>query len=221
MAVSVVTARKIAVVRAGTRTAAFTVRRRPARVVSERVPARSNIPPLLRQLRDPLGLGSSAQSRRSERLTPRTQTADRVVQSICPYCAVGCGQKVYVSDEKVVQIEGDPDSPISRGRLCPKGAGSLGYVNSPIRETKVKYRRPHGTEWEELDLETAMDMIADRLVAAREASWEASDDQGRTLNRTLGVAVLGGATLDSEENYLLKKSFTAMGAVSIENQARI
>jgi formate dehydrogenase major subunit len=185
------------------------------------VPGRSNIPPLLRQLRDPLGLGSAAQSRRSEHLTPRTQTADRVVQSICPYCAVGCGQKVYVSDEKVVQIEGDPDSPISRGRLCPKGAGSLGYVNSPIRETKVKYRRPHGTSWEELDLETAMDMIADRLVAVREETWEATDDEGRTLNRTLGVAVLGGATLDSEENYLLKKSFTAMGAVSIENQARI
>src|SRR5213082_31553 len=104
-----------------------------------------HLPPLLRQLRDPLGLGRAAQSRRSARLTPRTKTADKVVQSICPYCAVGCGQKVYVKDEKVIQIEGDPDSPVSRGRLCPKGAGSLGYVNSPIRETKVKYRRPHGT----------------------------------------------------------------------------
>jgi formate dehydrogenase major subunit len=185
------------------------------------VPGRSRIPPLLRQLRDPLGLGSAAQSRRSEELAPRTRTADRVVQSICPYCAVGCGQKVYVKDEKVVQIEGDPDSPISRGRLCPKGAGSLGYVNSPIRETKVKYRRPHATRWEELDVETAMDMIADRIVATREQTWEAVDQEGQTLNRTLGIAVLGGATLDTEENYLLKKSFTAMGAVSIENQARI
>src|SRR2546421_2950392 len=123
------------------------------------------IPPVLRQLGGaPLGLGRAAQSVRSEQLTPRTRTADKVVQSICPYCAVGCGQKVYVKDEKVVQIEGDPDSPISRGRLCPKGAASLGYVTSPLRETKVKYRRPHGTRWEELDLETAMNMIADRVV---------------------------------------------------------
>jgi formate dehydrogenase major subunit len=175
----------------------------------------------VRQLREPLGLAAAAQSRRSERLTPRTKQADRVVQSICPYCAVGCGQKVYVSDEKVVQIEGDPDSPISRGRLCPKGAGSLGYVNSPLRETKVKYRRPHGTEWEELDLDTAMEMIADRVVKTRDETWEATDEDGQILNRTLGMAVLGGATLDTEENYLLKKSFTALGAVSIENQARI
>ena len=182
---------------------------------------RSHIPPLLRQLRDPLGLGSAAQSKRSEGLRPRTHAADRVVQSICPYCAVGCGQKVYVSDEKIVQIEGDPDSPISRGRLCPKGAGSLGYVHSPLRETKVKYRPPHGTRWEELDLETAMDMIADRMVKTREETWEAVNQQGQKLNRTLGFAMLGGATLDSEENYLLKKSFTAMGAVSVENQARI
>jgi formate dehydrogenase major subunit len=182
---------------------------------------RSLIPPLVRQLREPLGLGAAAQSKRSETLKARTHEADRVVQSICPYCAVGCGQKVYVKDEKVVQIEGDPDSPISRGRLCPKGAGSLGYVNSPLRETKVKYRRPHGTEWEELDLDTAMEMIADRIVKTREETWEATNDKGQILNRTLGMAILGGATLDTEENYLLKKSFTAMGAVSIENQARI
>jgi formate dehydrogenase major subunit len=175
----------------------------------------------VRQLQEPLGLGASAQSRRSEKLTPRTQQADRVVQSICPYCAVGCGQKVYVKDEKVVQIEGDPDSPISRGRLCPKGAGSLGYVNSPLRETKVKYRRPFGKQWEELDLDQAMDMIADRVIKTRDETWEATNDKGQILNRTLGLAVLGGATLDTEENYLLKKSFTAMGAVSIENQARI
>jgi formate dehydrogenase major subunit len=168
-----------------------------------------------------LGLGPAARSRRSETLTPRSKTADRVVQSVCPYCAVGCGQKVYVKDEKVVQIEGDPDSPISRGRLCPKGAGSLGYVNSPIRETKVKYRRPHGTRWEELDLDTAMEMIADRLVKTRAETWQATNDDGDVVNRTLGIALLGGATLDTEENYLLKKSFTAMGAVSIENQARI
>src|SRR4051794_10654430 len=116
------------------------------------------VPPLLRQLAgDPLGLGRAAQSRRSRELRPRTATADRVVKSICPYCAVGCGQNVYVKDERVVQIEGDPDSPISRGRLCPKGSASESLVNSALRAAKVKYRRPHGTGWEELDLETAMD----------------------------------------------------------------
>lgn len=182
----------------------------------------SVLPPLLRQLaRDPLGLGGAAQSRRSKALHARTADADRVVQSVCPYCAVGCGQKVYVKDEKVIQIEGDPDSPISRGRLCPKGSASENLVNSPTRVKKVKYRRPHGTEWEELDLETAMDMIADRVLATREATWEDADEHGRPLNRTLGMAFLGGATLDTEENYLIKKFFTAAGAVSIENQARI
>jgi formate dehydrogenase major subunit len=143
------------------------------------------------------------------------------VKSICPYCAVGCGQKVYVKDEKVVQIEGDPDSPISRGRLCPKGAASENLVNSPSRATTVRYRRPYGTEWEDLPLDTAMDMIADRFLSTRAQTWESDDEDGNPLNRTLGVAILGGATLDTEENYLLKKCFTAAGALSIENQARI
>jgi formate dehydrogenase major subunit len=175
------------------------------------------VPPLLRQLRDPLGLGRAAQSKRSRALTPRTATADKVVKSVCPYCAVGCGQKVYVKDEKVVQIEGDPDSPISRGRLCPKGSASEQYVNGPLREYKVKYRPPYATAWQELDLDTATDMIAERVIAARDETWEAE----RHLNRTRGIAFLGGATLDSEENYLIKKLFTALGAVQIENQARI
>ena len=179
------------------------------------------LPPIVRQLRDPLGLGRAARSRRSERLEPRTKTADKVVRSICPYCAVGCGQKVFVKDEQVVQIEGDPDSPISRGRLCPKGAASEGYVNSPLRETRVKYRRPGGTGWEHLDLDTAMDMIADRVIATRRATWEDATTDGLPLNRTRGFGLLGGATLDSEENYLIKKFFTAMGAIQIENQARI
>jgi len=143
------------------------------------------------------------------------------VQSVCPYCAVGCGQRIYVKDEKVVQIEGDPDSPISRGRLCPKGSASEGYVNSPLRELKIKYRRPHGKQWEELELEQAMDMIADRLIATRAQTWEERNERGEPLRRTLGIHVLGGATLDSEENYLMKKFFSAAGAVSIENQARI
>jgi formate dehydrogenase major subunit len=178
---------------------------------------------LLRQLRteDRLALREAARSGGSETLAPRTRDADRVAKSICPYCAVGCGQRVYVKDEKVIQIEGDPDSPISRGRLCPKGAASRQLHEHPRREYKVKYRRPHGTAWEELDLDTAMDMIADRVIAARAETWEDVDDEGRRLNRTLGFAHLGGATLDNEENYLIKKFFSAMGALQIENQARI
>src|SRR5437763_12536050 len=179
-------------------------------------------PPLLRQLGgDPLGVGRAAQTARSHQLESRTKTADSVVQSICPYCAVGCGQKVYVKDEKVVQIEGDPDSPISRGRLCPKGAASEKLVNSPMRETRVKYRRPGGSDWEYISLEQATEMIADRLIAARRETWEEETDDGEPLKRTLGIHFLGGATLDSEENYLIKKFFTAMGALAIENQARI
>jgi formate dehydrogenase major subunit len=177
--------------------------------------------PLIRQLRgDPTGRGAAVRSERSANLRPRTADADRVVRSICPYCAVGCGQRIYVKDEQVTQIEGDPDSPISRGRLCPKGAASKQLVQSPSREYKVKYRRPHGTHWEELDLDRAMEMIADRVVKAREETWEERNEQG-PLNRTLGFCSLGGATLDNEENYLIKKLFTALGAIQIENQARI
>jgi formate dehydrogenase major subunit len=181
--------------------------------------------PLLRQLReDRLGLGRAARSQRSDELRARTEQADRVVKSICPYCAVGCGQLVYVRGEQVIQIEGDPDSPISRGRLCPKGSASKQLVTHPRREAKAKYRAPGATAWEEIDLERAMDMIADRLVATRERTWEATkemDGEEVPVKRTQGFAHLGGATLDNEENYLIKKFFSAAGAVSIENQARI
>ena len=179
--------------------------------------------PLLRQILGPdrLGRGEAVTSRRTEALHPRTQDADRVVASICPYCAVGCGQRIFVKDEKVTQIEGDPDSPISRGRLCPKGAASRGLVQSPLREYRVRYRRPHGTEWEELPLERALDMIADRVITTRAAGWQDRDEQGRLLNRTLAIGSLGGATLDNEENYLIKKLFASLGIVSVENQARI
>src|SRR5215218_10688155 len=179
-------------------------------------------PPFLDQLRrDRLGLAAAARSKRSAELEPRTATADRVVKSVCPYCAVGCGQSVYVKDEQVVQIEGDKDSPISRGRLCPRGSSSLNLVTSPSRVTKVRYRRPGATDWEDLDLATAMDMIADRVIDTRRRTWQETDEQGVRVNRTLGFAHLGGATLDNEENYLIKKCFTALGAVQIENQARI
>ncbi len=170
--------------------------------------------------KDPSGRGAAAKSRVSDNLGSRASDADRVVKSICPYCAVGCGQNVYVKDDRVTQVEGDPDSPVSRGRLCPKGAASLQLTTGSAREHQVLYRRPYGTEWETLDLDTAMDMIADRTIASRERGWQWEVDGTRT-RRTLGFASLGGATLDNEENYLIKKLFTALGAVQIENQARV
>ena len=178
--------------------------------------------PVVRQFsgRDPLGRGEAVQSARSKTLTPKTELADRVVDSICPYCGVGCGQRIYVKDEQIIQVEGNPDSPISRGKLCPKGSATKQLVQSPIREYTVRYRRPHSTEWEDLDLDTAMDMIADRVIKTRDETWEHEKD-GKPTRRTLGLAHLGGATLDNEENYLIKKIGTALGAVQIENQARI
>ena len=178
--------------------------------------------PVYRQLAgaDVLARGSAVKSGTSRGLAPRTVTADKVVKSVCPYCAVGCGQNVYVSGEKVVHIEGDPDSPISRGRLCPKGSASLQLTTGSSRRHEVLYRRPHGTEWEPLTLDEAMDMIVDRVIKARREGWQWDSGEVRT-RRTMGIATLGGATLDNEENYLIKKLFTALGAVQIENQARI
>ena len=179
--------------------------------------------PLLRQLLGPdrLGLGAAAQSERTAQLTARTAAADKVVPSICPYCAVGCGQRVFVKDGKITQIEGDPASPISRGRLCPKGSATKSLVTGPDRELRVKYRRPHGTAWESLPLDQAMDMVADRVLTTRRQTWEEDHPDKGQLRRTMGIASLGGATLDNEENYLMKKLYTALGAIQIENQARI
>ncbi len=179
--------------------------------------------PVVRQATGPdrTGRGDAAKSGRSQQLRPRTSEADRVVQSICPYCAVGCGQRIFVKDEKIIQIEGDPDSPISLGKLCPKGAASKQLVTRPDRVTKVRYRRPGGTEWEDLDLDRAMHMIADRVLDTRRRTWQETDAEGRLLRRTMGIAHLGGATLDNEENYLIKKLYTALGAIQVENQARL
>ena len=179
--------------------------------------------PVIKQLTssDHLARGRSSQSKRSAILIPRTNTADKIVQSVCPYCAVGCGQTVYVKDNKVTQIEGDKNSPISRGRLCPKGSATEQLVNSPNRQIKVLYRKPFGTEWEPIDLEQATEMVAQRIVETRARTWQDKDEQGRVLNRTMGIAGLGGATLDNEENYLIKKLLMSIGAVQIENQARI
>jgi formate dehydrogenase major subunit len=179
--------------------------------------------PVLRQLRDgdPLALGPASRSEHSRTLRPRIERADHVVQSICPYCAVGCAQLVYVEDGEITHIEGDPASPISRGRLCPKGQASKSYVQSPLREYRVKYRRPYGTRWEELSLDDAMEMIAQRVIDTRAATWEDETEQGAPANRTMGIGNLGGATLDNEENYLIKKLCFALGIVQVENQARI
>ncbi len=178
--------------------------------------------PVVRQLTgsDPFGRGAAAMSDRSRTLTPRTTQADRVVKSLCPFCAVGYGQDVYVKDGAVTQIEGDPDSPVSRGRPCPKGSASKELVTGASRQYRVKYRRPHGTHWESLDLDTAMDLIADRVIASRRQFWSWEQD-GKRVRRTSGIASLGGATLDNEENYLMRKLYTAMSAVEVENQARI
>ena len=179
--------------------------------------------PVIRQLRggDPTGRGAAVTSAATRATAPRTAIADGVAESVCPYCAVGCGQRVFHKDGKVIQVEGNPDSPVSRGRLCPKGAASEQLGNSPLRQTKVLYRAPYATDWSDLDYDTAMDMIADRFIEARRNHWEDADEQGRPLRRTMGIASLGGATLDNEENYLIKKLFTAAGAIQMENQARI
>jgi formate dehydrogenase major subunit len=178
--------------------------------------------PVLNQIAnsDLEGLGRSACSPRSGELTARTASADKVISSVCPYCGVGCGQLVYVKDEKIVDIEGDPRSPISNGCLCPKGAATFQLVTGSHRVHHVLHRRPHGTEWEQIPLERAMDMVAQRVKDTRDQHWEAERD-GQELRRTMAIAHLGGATLDNEENYLIKKLFSSLGIVQIENQARI
>jgi formate dehydrogenase major subunit len=183
--------------------------------------------PVVRQLEDsdPLALGKSATSPRSDALRARTADADRVVKSICPYCAVGCGQKVFVKDGKILDIEGDEDSPISEGCLCPKGSASMQLVTGKHRERFVLHRAPYAKEWRRIPLETAMDMVAARVKKTRDETWEDVDErpdkQRAHLHRTLGIVHLGGATLDNEENYLIKKLFTGLGIVQVENQARI
>jgi formate dehydrogenase major subunit len=166
------------------------------------------------------GLGPSAASDTTRRAGSRIAGL-KATESVCPYCAVGCSQVVYTDGGRLVDIEGNPNSPINQGTLCPKGSASRQLVQQPGRLTTVRYRRPGGTAWEDLDLDTAMDMIADRVIEARRNGWQDTDHRGWRVDRTMGFAHLGGATLDNEENYLIKKSFTALGAVQIENQARI
>ena len=166
------------------------------------------------------GMGPHSVSKKTKKVAARIEGV-KVTESVCPYCAVGCGQVVYTKGGKLIDIEGNPRSPINQGTLCPKGSASRQLVQSPGRLQKVKYRRSGGTEWEELELETAMEMIAERVIKAREDGWQDYNSEGWRVDRTLGFAHLGGATLDNEENYLLKKAYTALGAVQVENQARI
>ena len=177
--------------------------------------------PLLQQIKTGAnGTGPEAMSERTRNLHPKFAGAE-VARSICPYCGVGCGQLAFHKAGRLISIEGDPESPISRGHLCPKGADSFELVTSPLRETRVKYRRPYSRKWENLDLEQAMDMVAERLWRSRESSFVESKD-GRAVMHTKAIGHLGGATLDNEENYLIKKLFSAgLGVVCISNQARI
>ena len=175
-----------------------------------------------RQFRGESVMSSAARSRASETLRPRLEEADTVGTSICPFCAVGCAQLVYAKDGKPIHIEGDPRSPINQGTLCPKGASTLGMLLSPERINKVLYRAPHATEWEVKPLDWAMERIAQLTKRARDETFVERLPDGKVVNHTLGIASLGGATLDNEENYLIKKLFGGgLGMVNIENQARI
>jgi len=177
--------------------------------------------PLIEQIRTGAdGTGPESMSQRTRELRPKNHDAE-VARSICPYCGVGCGQLVYHKKGKLISIEGDPESPISRGHLCPKGADTYELHTHPGRLKKVKYRAPYSRKWEEIELETAMDMVADRLWETRDRTFQ-EKREGESLMQTTAIAHLGGATLDNEENYLIKKLFTAgLGMVCISNQARI
>jgi formate dehydrogenase major subunit len=177
--------------------------------------------PLVRRLTE-LGMGDAGRSASTERWSTRLADADRIVPSICPYCAVGCGQLIYVRRDQIINIEGDPHSPINAGTLCPKGAATFGLTVNPQRVTSVKYRAPYSDHWEERPLAWAMERIAQLVDATRQATWQATDAAGQPINQCAGLASLGGATLDNEENYLIKKLFTGgLGMVWVENQARV
>jgi formate dehydrogenase major subunit len=169
-----------------------------------------------------LGMSPQPMSRESIEKKPRIRGADKVVASVCPYCAVGCSQLIYVKDRKIIDIEGNPDSPINEGTLCPKGASTYQYVVNPNRVTTVLYRAPYADHWEQRPLEWAMDRIAQRIKETRDATFVERTPDSKLVNQTTAIATLGGATMDNEENYLIKKLFNAgLGVVSIENQARI
>jgi len=164
----------------------------------------------------------AAKSTMSRTLRPRLEQADTIGTSICPFCAVGCSQLIYAKGGKAIQIEGDPRSPINQGTLCPKGAATLSLLNSETRLTTIKYRAPHSDRWEDKPLDWAMDRIALLIKQTRDETLVRTLPNGTPVNHTLAIGSLGGATLDNEENYLIKKLFGAgLGIVWIENQARV
>lgn len=177
---------------------------------------------LPRQLAGEDSRSEAAKSTQSARLRPRLEDADRVGTSICPYCAVGCSQLVYAKGNEIIHIEGDPRSPINQGTLCPKGAATLGLMTSPQRIDKIRYRAPRSDHWEERPLGWAMDRIAYLVKRTRDETFVEGLPNGTTVNHTLAIGSLGGATLDNEENYLIKKLFAGgLGIVWLENQARV
>jgi formate dehydrogenase major subunit len=196
--------------------------RKLRRSIGERIAGFARDWSLPRQLAGQDPLRDAAQSTASRTLRPRLEEADTIGTSVCPFCAVGCSQLIYAKNGKPIHIEGDPRSPVNQGTLCPKGASTLGVLLSPQRITTVLYRPPHATQWEERPLDWAMERIAQRTKQARDETFVEALPDGRVVNHTLGIGSLGGATLDNEENYLIKKLFGGgLGMVNIENQARI
>jgi len=195
---------------------------RPRRTLADRAAefvAEWSVP---RQARGESHRGKAAETGMSRALRPRTEGADAVGTSICPYCAVGCSQLIYARDRRPIAVEGDPRSPINQGTLCPKGAATFGLMTSPQRLDRVLHRKPFATEWEEVPLHWAMDRIAHLTKQTRDETFVGDTPDGTRLNHTMAIASLGGATLDNEENYLIKKLFTGgLGMVFVENQARV
>jgi formate dehydrogenase major subunit len=179
--------------------------------------------PVLRQLtgNDPLGRGPAVRSAHTEQITARTVTADRVAKSVCPYCAVGCAMMVHTIGNEIVNIEGDPRSPHNEGCLCPKGAATYQLLRNPNRATRVLHRKPGAGDWEEVELDWAMDRIAELVKKTRDETFVERLDDGTLVNQTTGIFALGGATLDNEWNHMQQKLMRGLGAVAIENQARI
>ncbi len=178
--------------------------------------------PVKREISGQDQFGKAAESEASRQAKPRLEEADRVGRSVCPYCAVGCGQLIYARGNQVLHVEGDPRSPINQGTLCPKGAATYSWMVNPNRVTKVKYRAPYSDHWEERPLEWAMDRIAQLVKQTRDETFVRHLPDGKLVNHTLAIGSLGGATLDNEENYLIKKLFSGgLGVVWIENQARV
>jgi formate dehydrogenase major subunit len=197
-------------------------RRRPSRSLGARVAGFVRDWSLPKQLAGENPFTTAAQSTQSKSLRPRLEEADKVGTSICPYCAVGCAQLVYAKNGKVIHVEGDPRSPINQGTLCPKGAATFGLLTSELRLSKVLYRAPYSDRWMEKPLDWAMHRIAQRVKETRDETFVEKLPDGKPVNHTLAIGSLGGATLDNEENYVIKKLFGAgLGMVWIENQARV